>query len=81
MTAGHYFTFSVRKIFHLIYEIYIKFRHATKKINPFGLVFLVVMGIWRVDSNGRSKQTVRWTVCPAVAFPLQKRIRPPMLNK
>ena len=27
------------------------------------------LGIWRADSKGRSKQTVRWTVCPAVARP------------
>jgi hypothetical protein len=37
----------------------------------------VRLDIWRADLKGRSKQTVQWTVCPAVALPLQKRIRPP----
>jgi len=27
------------------------------------------MGIWRADSKGRSKQTVRWAIATAVAFP------------
>ena len=38
---------------------------TTKSPTPFGVGLFVL----RADSKGRSKQTVRWTVCPAVAFP------------
>ena len=40
-----------------------------QKDQSFRIGLFVRLGIWRADSKGRSKQTVRWTVCPAVAFP------------
>ena len=44
---------------------FISINLVTKSTTPFDVGLFVL----RTDSKGRSKQTVRWTVCPAVAFP------------
>ena len=70
-------------LFWFLQLVEIKQNHVLSSILPqkrpilFGLVFFVRLGIWRVDSKGRSKQTVRWTVCPAVASPQRSESVPP----